>query len=532
MDLCTPEVNLAMSVRASAKKGRRSKVADDKSAMLETPVVETALSPAAVVGAFCEIPFQGTRKSSGEVEVVEEAQALSDEEAADEARDSSDEVQAVEEVQVLSEGEEVGEEADKPEEQEEAAGKPDEIELADLCIDEPQPTQKSVSSSEVDFPLGQRLREPSLEVEIPAMPLHSTQIDGSTVLPLFELSGEAPRSTDRISSQLQHVTVTRKSSRPRKRRKLFNPDEIPDEDEPVNSPRVAVQLSQDRMLAPPKIPKSQDQVKSHSKTFAAPKVPPKHGRKKKQTQNKATQKPSRVKSRDSSELFTPAPLRTQTEASHNSTTICKYLKIFVCSGLDRDEVAILKELAVSLEGRCKVDAHVTPHASHVITKKPYPKTEKLLLALIYGTWVLDYTYITQSREAGHWLNEDGFEIKGFLPAVGVTRFERQTFGPSYKLSILKGINIFISSNVKANKDSLANFVTLLGGSLVDLDEAKYVIADEEVVGKVTLASTWITDSIGSAHLKPPRAYLLKPVSQRNSTQSNTNRRSSMLSALF
>lgn len=240
------------------------------------------------------------------------------------------------------------------------------------------------------------------------------------------------------------------------------------------------------------------------------------------TQNRMTQTARRPKKtavslskRQSNDLFTKEPAKTQKNITQMMTQARqKYGRVVVCSGVDEEAKALVKETCKELPGKTRFEGQVTERTTHLIVTKPCNKTEKLLLAIIFGVWIVDISFIHKSKAAGNWVSEDTHELRNFLPAIGITRYERQTWGPNFRLSLLKGMNIFVHPDVAAGQDSIENFAKLMGAKLTVQALAKYAIADSYCEGTVTVQSAWITDSISAGHLKSIKPYQIKPVSHK------------------
>lgn len=382
-------------------------------------------------------------------------------------------------------------------------------------------------------PLKAKLQETNQDL----LQLHSTQFDlndeTNSDLPDFQLS--AIDSVDCEQERVHPHQVSTKNNKPSaKRRRLFNPNLTPQEEEHKLSPVMNKVHSQDRVFVPP--PSSAVFTQSNSSGVSVPKRPTtRKGRakgkqvtkKKTLTKGMKSMLPPPSPSQSGTDLAMPVPSQKQlsepTQSQLVNKSYSKYQRIFACSKLSLGEYEALKSLCKNLEGRSKIDAQVTKYTTHIIVHKPYLKTEKVLLGIIFGTWIIDASYITDSLAANHWLPEESYELKSFLPAIGVTRFERHLIGKTYRLQIFKGIHLFIDPDIKAGKEIIKNFVTLMGGVVVEnVKLATYVIADTILEGKIpTLASVWVTDSLCAGSLKSIKPYDHKLLSQ----SSNRSRRS-------
>ena len=68
--------------------------------------------------------------------------------------------------------------------------------------------------------------------------------------------------------------------------------------------------------------------------------------------------------------------------------------------------------------------------------KPYTQesTAKISIFMRKGCWILSKNWLYASVDAGHWVEEDMYELVDFSPAVRSTRLAREAFSsPAYGL---------------------------------------------------------------------------------------------------
>lgn len=190
--------------------------------------------------------------------------------------------------------------------------------------------------------------------------------------------------------------------------------------------------------------------------------------------------------------------------------------VFVSTGLDKEGRTLLKSCVKQLSSsrtrnKCEIQSFVDKSATHLIMQEPYSKTQKLLLAILHGIWILNVDYLKACLEKKQWLPEEFYEVKNFLPGIGLSRAEREIFGPSYKMSLFSGIKFYVAPNLSVGAQEIKEFIILSNGVVAGLDEANYQIRDElngNYSTEVQVTPGWITESIGAGHCKNVRKYLL------------------------
>lgn len=198
-------------------------------------------------------------------------------------------------------------------------------------------------------------------------------------------------------------------------------------------------------------------------------------------------------------------------------------RFFVYSGLDANSKSLCKACVKELSGKngkASIENHISKHTTHLMLQKPYAKTQKVLLAILRGVWVLDINYMTACKTAGFWVQEELYEVNGFLPGIAMARAERETFGNEYRLKLFSGKKFFVDPNILAGVNDIKNFIKLGGGKIMENGvEATYLIQDEpreDSPNDFQISSTWITDSIAAGVLQPIKNYLLRRLTQTQS----------------
>lgn len=88
--------------------------------------------------------------------------------------------------------------------------------------------------------------------------------------------------------------------------------------------------------------------------------------------------------------------------------------ILLTTNLDKEEIKKLKSKIKKLKG--KVVKEYTPKVTHIITTVNEDniarRTLKYSIGIVSGKWIVNYDWIKDSVEKGHWLYEENYEVKG------------------------------------------------------------------------------------------------------------------------
>lgn len=61
---------------------------------------------------------------------------------------------------------------------------------------------------------------------------------------------------------------------------------------------------------------------------------------------------------------------------------------------------------------------MTDSTTHLISLEPR-RTLNLLRALVRGLWILEYSWLVDSLQAGKWLPEESYELRDFSRSIEV-----------------------------------------------------------------------------------------------------------------
>lgn len=67
-----------------------------------------------------------------------------------------------------------------------------------------------------------------------------------------------------------------------------------------------------------------------------------------------------------------------------------------------------------------LESCVTDATTHLVSLEPR-RTLNLLKGLVRGLWILDYTWIVDSLNAGKWLPEESHELQDFSRGIEVNK---------------------------------------------------------------------------------------------------------------
>ncbi|XP_063701264.1 microcephalin-like [Culicoides brevitarsis] len=316
-------------------------------------------------------------------------------------------------------------------------------------------------------PLALRPSQPTPVIAFPDTPSQTTS------------TKQKKKSKTPVMEQTKHIP------KPRRKRKLFNPNltpqvEVPNDNEPEIVPPT------------PKLPSPSPVKPSKNVDLTA---------------ESATQPPA------STQKFTQSSQKPRR-------------RVFVATGLGEEGRRLLKQCVKKLNSKrepCEIQSFVDSRATHLIMQEPYAKTQKLLLSIINGIWVLNLNFVKASLECSQWLCEEPFEVKTFLPGICLSRAEREIFGESYSMRLFSKQKFFVANQLNAGPEEIREFIKLCGGIVVtDTKDATYQVRDElceEEPFEGQVLATWVTDSIGAGHRKNVKNYLLaKQFSQTLSSQ--------------
>eukprot|EP01018_Ginkgo_biloba_P027422 Gb_39610 [translate_table: standard] len=168
--------------------------------------------------------------------------------------------------------------------------------------------------------------------------------------------------------------------------------------------------------------------------------------------------------------------------------VCGEPRWFLLSG-HRLQKKEFQQLVKSLGGRLCKDSHQWSYqATHLVVPEPLRRTEKFFAAAAAGRWILTTDYLTASKQAGRFLDEQEYEWhKSGLNEDGTISYEAPrkwrllrektgcgalhglriiVYGECIAPTLIAGIVLLYQNNYSPNKDTLKRVVKAGGGHIL------------------------------------------------------------------
>ena len=136
----------------------------------------------------------------------------------------------------------------------------------------------------------------------------------------------------------------------------------------------------------------------------------------------------------------------------------------VLSGLSGEDSEIAYAAVEELEG-FDILPEMMEEVTHVVSSGK--RTLKVLEGITRGCWVVSVEWITASMEAGHWLDEQRYELSDTFPGVSISRQRRQGLLPTATGTPLfpKDVTVYIGAQTSPHRHFLQQLVTRSGGQV-------------------------------------------------------------------
>ncbi|EGD80087.1 hypothetical protein PTSG_10361 [Salpingoeca rosetta] len=191
----------------------------------------------------------------------------------------------------------------------------------------------------------------------------------------------------------------------------------------------------------------------------------------------------------------------------------KILGHVVLSGLDAADLDVAYATIEALGGFDILPAF-SDEVTHVVSGGK--RTLKVLEGITRGCWVVSMDWIHGSMQAGHWLDEDQFELADTFPGVAISRQRRQGLAASATTSPLfpKNVTVYIGAQTSPNRQFLQSLVTRSGGQLSRSAPAASIVVGrpgckggpDAVRGKEVVSEKWLLDCITQQAPVPTDKY--------------------------
>merc|ERR1719244_784676 len=169
----------------------------------------------------------------------------------------------------------------------------------------------------------------------------------------------------------------------------------------------------------------------------------------------------------------------------------------VLTSCHSDDKALVRQL-VSKFGKFRLDSGVTNSTSHVVSggKK---RTMSLLKALLKGIWVVSQEWVLASLEAGHWVEEEPYELVDFSPSIRNVRLLKEA-DEEFQSELFKDVgSVFVSRDCRATASDLEDLILLGGGKIASTASSADIAVGESVAkkkgGLECVTEKWMLDSV-------------------------------------
>ncbi|KAK3915929.1 Microcephalin [Frankliniella fusca] len=207
-------------------------------------------------------------------------------------------------------------------------------------------------------------------------------------------------------------------------------------------------------------------------------------------------------------ILTPVNIR---ETSFNRRNRVEK-RTMVCTRMHKKDSEFISE-AIRILGGWKMEQNVSSQTTHVICGDDR-RTVNLLLGIAQGCWILPYSWVQQSLQAGHWLDEEAFEMKTF-PAIQKCRIARETFGGRCNI-FNTGDSYYLSPKTRPPHAQLRKLLLLCGAKIVSTlrkatvcitSKAIEIEVEQPLPGTVSVTEQWVLDSISENMLLLKEKYV-------------------------
>lgn len=124
------------------------------------------------------------------------------------------------------------------------------------------------------------------------------------------------------------------------------------------------------------------------------------------------------------------------------------------------------------------------------------RTMNVLKGILHGCWILSKNWLYASVDAGHWVEEDMYELVDFSPAVRSTRLAREAFSsPAYGLRFQSDVfsacraggtagTVYIGKGTNPSKSDLEELIRLGQGRVAHTSRVASIVVGEKVKTRI------------------------------------------------
>jgi hypothetical protein len=140
----------------------------------------------------------------------------------------------------------------------------------------------------------------------------------------------------------------------------------------------------------------------------------------------------------------------------------------VLSGFTAGDEATLRPILTHL-GDMRIVDSVTAQTTHVLSNSK--RTQKVMLGIARGLWVVSPDWVYQSLEAGHWLPEGPFECGAAFPGAPKSREAKQAAAAAavaktpYHVTLFEGKTFLLGPQTSLPLADLGALIKLCGGKV-------------------------------------------------------------------
>ncbi|XP_077991565.1 uncharacterized protein LOC144445799 [Glandiceps talaboti] len=184
----------------------------------------------------------------------------------------------------------------------------------------------------------------------------------------------------------------------------------------------------------------------------------------------------------------------------------------VMTSIPKSDQDLVLSVVKKLKG-FQIEDSVIDNTTHVICGCNR-RTLNVLTAIARGCWLVSMEWVLKSLEAGHWVEEEPYELHDYFPAAQMCRLEKQAVcgKEGYRQDIFACIGLmYVAESTVPPQDKLTELIALCGGKLCNsLRTAKLCIGKTRSKGEQPMVTEkWVLDCISQHTTLPFAEYYLQ-----------------------